>query len=125
MRRLKDSEGDFPKEENIDYDLPDEFRDDSFPTKKKKYKEENIIMEKERPKWKVVYEYMSNSSLFIFHKDWRFRKFLIDLIVSPETLMEYRIKKREDAMFQSGADENMNSKMDSKVSGSYFMILDD
>ena len=57
---------------------------------------------------------MANSSLFIFHKDWKFRNFLIDLVVSPENIMEYENKRREDAMFNSNP-ENKNGNMNKVV----------
>lgn len=67
----------------------------------KYFAEEEIVEVPKAALWRRILDYFRCSSLFIFHKDLKFRRFLIDLVISPETLLEYRNKKKEDAMFVS------------------------
>lgn len=56
---------------------------------------ENLVKVKETSLNRIC-RYMMHSSLFIFHKDLKFRRFLINLVVSPEMLQEYLTIKNED-----------------------------
>ena len=55
-------------------DVPEEFKE---KTDKDHHKaEENILVSKnEIPLWKKIFNHMRMSSLFIFHRDWKLRKF--------------------------------------------------
>jgi hypothetical protein len=118
MRNIDES--DYPKEENkhvhfqvddtppdVDEDVDENIHDEYFG-------EENFVEVPERALWKKIFDHLRCSSLFIFHRDLKFRKFLIDLVISPETLLEYRNKKKEDAIFVSLPDEP-NASMKNKV----------
>ena len=111
----KSSENDWNPEE-VGYELPEEFKGhhDNHQNDDKYLATGDILMRKQRPFWKKVFDHIRHSSLFIFHKDWRFRKFLIKLVVSPETLLEYRNMKKENALFNLAQEENYSPK-NSKV----------
>ena len=46
--------------------------------------------------FKHILTYMMHSSLFIFHREWKLRKWCIALVVSPETHQEFINKRNED-----------------------------
>lgn len=94
-----------------DDDMPDEFKDEDRADQEY-FAQENIIQSKEKPVWKKILLHMKHSSLFIFHRDWRFRKLLINLVVSPEARNEYNNKKIEDAPFTSAQQEQMDEEME-------------
>lgn len=121
---LRNFEQNEPKEEES---KSEEFNQDSIIDKERQVKmegleivnkyfaEEDIVEVPKAVLWRRVLDYFRCSSLFIFHKDLKFRKFLIDLVISPETLLEYRNKKKEDAMFVSLPNEP-NISIKKKVS---------
>lgn len=93
--------------------LPEEFKNNNDHGKFKA--ENNILVEEaEKSTLSKIFSHMACSSLFIFHRDWKFRKFLIDLVVSPETQTEYDNRKMEDAMFNSYP-ENKNDDMNKVI----------
>jgi hypothetical protein len=75
----------------------------------KSFNDDNFVEVPKRALWKKIVNYLRCSSLFIFHKDLKFRKFLIDLVISPETLQEYKHKKEDGATVPST--DNRNASM--------------
>lgn len=95
----------------LDLESDESEDDDEVEKEKEQYFAEEMLIETKSSSWiwKVI-NYARHSSLCIFHRDWRFRKYLIALVVSPETYQEYLNKKKEDSPFDTFPNESMTVK---------------
>ena len=104
---------DFNKSESKEPDI-DEFDSDSKSSDSEDKKDlddahwkaqNDILVEsKDQPlRWRI-YHYCMNSSLFIFHKESKFRKMLISLVVSNEVDADGRPKNLDDNNNESNPD---------------------
>ena len=93
-----------PSKENKD-DKENQINDDYFI--------DEIVHKEPNQKWyHKVFKYWKNSSLLIFHRDWRIRKYLIALVVSPEMHQEY-INKMKDEGYSVNDDQSMLDRSNS------------
>lgn len=74
------------------------------------FAEENLVVTKSSSWYWRVFNYARLSSLCIFHRDCTLRRYLITLVVSPETYQEYMNKKKEDAPFDTFPNESLTVK---------------
>jgi hypothetical protein len=60
-----------------------------------------------------IWDYMKNSSLFIFHNTWEFRQWLIMTVVSSENLTTRKTKIKHFPSVADNSPENKNSEDES------------
>ena len=98
---------------NKDQEASKEEKDNQENEMNNDYFIDEIIYKEPNQKWyHKIYRYCKNSSLFIFHRDWKIRKYLIALVVSPEMHQEY-VNKMKDEGYSVNDDQSMLDRSNS------------
>lgn len=84
--------------------------------KEEMFDDANIVEIKQKSILRQIFNHCINSSLFIFHRDWKIRRYLIALVVSPETQLEYENKRKEEVAYETFKNEELLKNQQSAVS---------